>query len=106
MDNDNTILSAATCEACIQVVKNYQNAVDGLNKKVEGMLTSLAADSYIGDASDGYMEFYRNKVVPVVKDNLYGDESLTKGIINTLDNIKKVLLDETDPAMGKANREI
>ena len=106
MDNDNTILSAATCDACIEVVKAYQNDADQLMTRLENLMNSLTAENYIGDASDGYMDFYRNKVCPIIRENLYGEESLTAGMIKMLNNIKETLLNQTDPSIGKANREM
>lgn len=99
-----TRLTSTIIDNAKESVQVYINTVGALNSELDGVLNQLRL-SYAGDASDGYMEFYRTRIQPAITENLIGTSaSLTANILSMLDNIKQQLLDTVDPQLGDYNR--
>ena len=56
-------------------------------------------------AAEGYKDFYTNKVLPAITENLTQQgNSLTASIKTMLDNIQQQLLNTVDPQLADFNR--
>ncbi|MBE6717552.1 MAG: hypothetical protein E7573_11615 [Ruminococcaceae bacterium] len=95
-----TIIANAT-----EKVDSYITTANGLYNELEGVLSTLLASNFNGDAADGYNAFFKEKITPALTDNLTTPaSSLTAGIRSILESIQTQLLDTVDPQLGEANR--
>ncbi len=102
-----TKLSSAVVESAKASVEEYVKTITGYNDELKSIIDTLTTDEggFYGQASDGYKEFYTQKVVPAVSDKLVGaSDSLTASINAILDNIKTQLIDTVDKQLGDNNR--
>lgn len=99
-----TILATSMIESAKGNVDEYVSAVQSLNGQLESIINTLAGDNFVGDAADGYREFYTSKIVPAIDENLIGGASLTSNIKTILDNIQQQLISTVDPTLGNNNR--
>lgn len=98
-----TILTSAIIESAKSTVSEYTSTVSSLNGEVSSLMNSLSSN-FMGDAADGYKEFYNVKIVPAIEENLIGGSSLMSSINTLLDNIQQQLLNTVDPQLGENNR--
>lgn len=102
-----TILTSAIVENAKGSVDSYVSSVEGLNSELEGVINTLTGNNFTGDASMGYKEFYTNKVVPAITENLIQQgSSLTASIKSMLENIQQQLLNTVDVQLGENNRQV
>ncbi len=100
-----TILSSAIVDNAKGSVDTYIASISGLNSQLDGIINTLTGGNFVGDASVGYKEFYTNKVLPAITENLTEQSnSLTASIKSMLDNIQQQLLNTVDPQLGDNNR--
>lgn len=101
-----SILTSAIIVNAKASVTTYQNTVQGLYDELSTLVSQLTASNFMGDAADGFNEFFRTKASPALIDNLIAPEqSLAAGINNMLESIKVQLLDTVDPQLGEINRD-
>ena len=101
-----SILTSAIIVNAKASVTNYQNTVQGLYDELSSLISQLTAANFMGDASDGFNEFFKTKATPALVDNLIAPEhSLAAGISSMLEGIKAQLLDTVDPQLGDINRD-
>lgn len=99
------------------IINNSKEAVDAYITKANsyaGELQSLldrmtagegTAGNFTGEASNGYMDFYKNNVIPALTTNLTtGSTSLMESIKSMLESIRAELLGHVDPTLGDNNR--
>lgn len=102
-----TQISTDVIQEAISAVTTLEGELQELYSKLESTLNELTGSDFIGDAADGYMEFFQSKVQPALKDNLFdGDDSLTGAIKKILQNIQKQLIESVDPTLGSNNRSV
>ncbi len=100
-----TILSSAIVDSAKGSVDTYIASIGTLNGQLEGIINTLTGSNFVGDASLGYKDFYTNKVLPAITENLTEQStSLTASIKSMLDNIQQQLLNTVDPQLGDNNR--
>jgi len=100
-----TILTSTIIEGAKSSVDTYVSTINSLNGELEGILNTLTGNNFAGDAANGYREFYTNKVLPAITDNLINQgNSLTASIKSMLENIQQQLLNTVDPQLGENNR--
>ena len=100
-----TILTSADINNAISAVDTYVTKATGIYNNLESTLNSLTGSNFIGDASNGYDDFFTSKVKPVLTENLTDPgTSLTSSIKEMLQSIKEQLLDTVDPQLGDGNR--
>lgn len=100
-----TILTGAIIDGAKAQVDNYITTTKGLYTQLSNTVTKLVTQDFTGDASNGYRQFYEQKVVPAITTNLTdGEKSLMVMINDLLEDIKKQLLYTLDPDMGENNR--
>lgn len=100
-----TILTSAIVDSAKTSVDDYIATVGGLNEELKGVISTLVASNFNGDAANGYNEFFTAKVLPAITDNLIAPgNSLTASIKAMLDNIQQQLLASVDPQLGEMNR--
>ena len=97
-----TILTTAIVDDAKSAVDTYNSSVQTLNSDLETTLNALTHDNFVGDASNGYYEFYTGKVRPALTENLI--DNLMGNIKSILDSIRTQLLDTVDPQLGTDNR--
>lgn len=102
-----TILTSAIVENAKNSVDSYATSVQGLNSELDGVINTLTGNNFTGDASMGYKEFYTNKVVPAITENLIQQgSSLTASIKSMLEHIQQQLLNTVDVQLGENNRQV
>ena len=100
-----TILTSAIIENAKSSVDTYVSTITALNGQLEGIMKTLTSTNFTGDAAQGYNEFYTQKVLPAITDNLTQQgNSLTASIKSMLENIQQQLLNTVDPQLGENNR--
>ncbi len=101
-----SILTSAIIVNAKSSVTNYINTVQGLYDELSALIGQLTANNFMGDASNGFNDFFRTKATPALIDNLITPgKSLTAGINTMLESIKAQLLDTVDPQLGEINRD-
>ena len=101
-----SILTSAIIVNAKASVANYQTTAQGLYDELSSLISQLTASNFMGDASNGFSEFFKTKATPALVDNLIAPEqSLAAGINNMLESIKAQLLDTVDPQLGEINRD-
>ena len=99
-----TILTHAIISGAIEKVDAYVASTNSLYEELSGIIASLTATNFNGDAANGYNVFFTQKVVPALTDNLSAPgESLMAGVKNILESIQNQLLDTVDPQLGENN---
>ena len=100
-----SILTSAIIEDAKTSVSTYVSTTQELYSELQSIIDRLTVSGFVGDASDGYKEFFNTKITPAIVNNLTEPQgSLTAGITGMLDSIKAQLLDTVDPGLGKLNR--
>jgi len=99
-----TILSNQMIADARGAVDGYVSKVQNYNQDLQSIINTLTGDNFIGDAADGYREFFNSKILPAVDENLIGGSSLTSNIKAILDAIEQQLISTVDPALGNNNR--
>ncbi len=100
-----SILTHAIISNSLAAVDKYVNTANGLYQELEGLLNGLLGKDFVGDAADGYREFFNTNVKPALTDNLTTPaSSLSAGIKSMLESIQTNLLDTVDPQLGDNNR--
>lgn len=100
-----SILTSATIANATGVVDGYVTSANGLYQELEGVINTLTSANFNGDASNGYKDFYTQKVVPAITENLTDPgSSLMSGIKSMLESIETQLLKTVDPQLGDNNR--
>lgn len=100
-----TILTHAIIQKATAAVDTYISTAGEIFSELEGIISTLVGNNFIGDASNGYSDFYKGKVVPALTQNLTDpSNSLTASIKNILESIETQLLNTVDPELGENNR--
>jgi hypothetical protein len=101
-----TILTTAIVEEAKSAVETYVAEANALYEELANAIRTLTSSDFMGDAADGYTEFFNAKVTPALQENLTDPSaSLTASIKAMLESIKTQLLDTVDPQLGDANRD-
>ncbi len=101
-----SILTSAIIENAKSSVSTYVSTTTQLYSELNSLINNLTSSGFMGDASNGYKEFFTSKITPAVVANLTEPQgSITAGISGMLDTIKTQLLDTVDPALGKLNQD-
>lgn len=105
--NNTSALTAAIVENAKGCIDTYISTVNGLFEQLKNELTTLTSAEFTGDAANGYMVFFNNKIVPALTTNLTDPgSSLTASLKSMLDNIKTSLLDTVDAQLGQQNQTV
>ena len=99
-----TILSNQMIADARGAVEGYVSKVQNYNQDLQTIINTLTGDNFVGDAAEGYKEFFNSKILPAVDENLIGGSSLTSNIKAILDAIEQQLISTVDPALGNNNR--
>lgn len=99
-----SVLSHKTIANAKQAVADYAVKANAEFEELSSTINSLRAAQFIGDASDGYYDFFTTKITPALTDNLTGANSIISGINSLLDAVEQTLLDQVDPKLGEGNR--
>ncbi|MBR1481562.1 MAG: hypothetical protein IJ598_01195 [Ruminococcus sp.] len=100
-----SILSNAMIVNAQSSVSTYVTTAQELYSELQTVINNLTAAGFMGDASNGYREFFTTKATPALVNNLTEPQgSLTAGINSMLTTIKEQLLDTVDPGLGKLNQ--
>ena len=98
-----SILTHAIITDAKSQVDAYIAQANSLKDELDGIINTLTASNFVGDASNGYKVFYTQKIAPAISDNLTGPQSLATSIKSMLDGIQETLLDTVDPQLGEQN---
>lgn len=100
-----SILTHAIISNATEKVDTYVTSVNGIYDELNGIISTLTASNFNGDASDGYKVFYTQKVVPALTENLTAPQnSLMASLKDMLTGIETQLLDTVDPQLGENNK--
>lgn len=99
-----TVLTHAIISSATEKVDTYVATASGLYDELSELISTLTSSNFIGDAAEGYKDFFNSKVTPALTENLtIGSDSLMEGIKKLLENIQTQLLDTIDPQLGENN---
>lgn len=100
-----TILTSADIANAVSAVDAYITKATGIFGNMQSTVNSLTGANFIGDASDGFRDFFTGQVTPVLTENLTdASSSLTASIKAMLESIREQLLSTVDPQLGEGNR--
>ena len=100
-----SILTHAIISSATEKVDTFVTSVNGIYDELNGIISTLTASNFNGDASDGYKVFYTQKVVPALTENLTAPQnSLMASLKDMLTGIETQLLDTFDPQLGENNK--
>ena len=100
-----SILTSAIIVNAKNSVSTYVSTAQGLYDELQALINNLTSSNFMGDASDGFKDFFTSKATPALVANLTEPgTSITAGIDSMLDSIKEQLLDTVDPKLGEINR--
>jgi len=101
-----SILTSAIVVNAKSSVQTYVTTAQGLYDELSKLIDTLTASNFMGDAAEGYKDFFLSKATPALRENLTEPgSSVTAGINSMLDSIKEQLLDTVDPQLGEINRD-
>jgi len=87
-------------------VSDYVKEAEALYSELANLISQLTSENFMGDAAEGYKEFFNTKATPALVENLTDpSNSVTAGINSMLDSIKEQLLDTVDSQLGEINRD-
>ena len=99
-----SVLKVENIEAVKNAVNTYIQTCSGIFGNMQNTISTLRGADFVGDASNGYEEFF-TQITPALTTNLYAsEESLMVGINNMMNSIKETLLDTVDPDLEAANK--
>lgn len=98
-----TVLDRGNLAAARTAVGSYRTTCDGIFAQMQSDISALTESNFIGDASTGYFEFFR-QITPALSTSLTGtDGSVTSMLENLLTAVEQ-MLDPVDPQLGSANQ--
>ncbi|SDA23138.1 hypothetical protein SAMN02910447_02290 [Ruminococcus sp. YE71] len=101
-----SILTSAIIVNTKSSVSTYVTTAQGLYDELQTLINNLTSSNFMGDASDGFKDFFNSKATPALVANLTEPgSSITAGLQSMLDSIKEQLLDTVDPQLGDINRD-
>lgn len=77
-----------------QAVTDYKAKTDALKTQLDGEVTGLVGTGFVGEAANGFKDFYTNNIVPVVN-----EEGLGK-LLDAIDQIADSTLQALPGAQG------
>ncbi len=99
-----TILSRQNISDSISEVEQYITSANALYEELKGVIDTLTASGFIGEASDGYKTFFTSKITPALTTTLVeGDTSLMGSIRTMMSDIGEQFMDNIDPQLREAN---
>lgn len=99
-----TVLSNQIIDQAIESVKDYISTVKGLYSELDSTISTLVGSGFVGEAADGYVQFFRTKATPALVDSLTEADSITAEIISMLDEIRTQLIGTVDVKLGEFNQ--
>ena len=100
-----TILTHAIVTNAIAAVDSYVTSANTHAAELKSIIDGLTSAGFVGDAADGFKDFYNTKVVPAIETNLTDPgQSLTASVKSIVTTIGEQLMDTVDPQLGDNNR--
>lgn len=81
----------------------YKNTCEDIFKNLNNDITNLIASGFLGNASDGYKEFY-DQIAPAISTNITGDTDSVIYLLNTILDLVQQMLNPVDTKMEETNR--
>lgn len=102
-----TALTATIVENAKSAIDTYISTATQNFQELDNLIKTLTGSEFKGDAANGYVTFYTNRIVPALTTNLTEPgSSLTASLKSMLDNIKQSLLDTVDQQLGQQNETL
>lgn len=98
---DTSILTKENINQAVDAVASYVSSANELFEQLQTVVNTLTSDNFIGDASNGYKQFFTAQVTPALTTNL---TALTDAIKSMMENIGTQLLDTVDVKLGEVNQ--
>lgn len=99
-----TILEKSNITNAKTAIEQYSSECTTLYSELSTIITDLCAKYFIGEASDGFKDFFA-QISPALTSNLNGDQNSITAMLNQLlDAVDKALLGTVDPQLGQANK--
>lgn len=73
-------ISVSMMDAAVQAINDYEEAIKGLNQRLDEEVNGLVPTNFSGAAADGYVAFYNGQIVP----------NITEGLSNMLEALKSI----------------
>jgi hypothetical protein len=99
-----TKLTTDIINEATNAVNTYVDTVTELYTRLEKEVNSITTDGFKGEASMGFLEFFNTNMVPMLRENLTGDSSVTASLKKLLYDINETLISTVDPTLGDANK--
>lgn len=84
-------------------IQAYKTACDVAFKEVDGAITGIMGEQFLGDAATGYSQFYE-QIKPAISTKLYGDAESITSMLDSIITAVEQMLNPVDPQLGTANQ--
>lgn len=99
-----TKLEISNIQDARTAINAYRSECDSIYQAMKSDIEGLCAANFIGDASEGYLQFFQEKITPALTTQLTGTDSSVTALLETLLNAVAQMLDPVDPNLAKANQ--
>lgn len=98
-----TVLTTDNISDAKAAIKVYRTTCEEIFKKLQSDITSLTGSDFIGEASNGYVEFF-NQITPALTTNLTGTSESVTSMLESLLTAVEQMISPVDPELGTANK--
>ncbi len=81
----------------------YKSSCDAAFKSLDGAITGIMGEQFLGEAASGYEQFY-SQIKPAVSTKLYGDSESITSMLDSIITAVEQMLNPVDPQLGTANQ--
>lgn len=85
-------------------INTYRATCDAIFQSMKTEIETLCSTNFIGDASNGYLEFFNEKITPALTTQLTGADASVTAMLETLLTTVAQMLNPVDPDLSNANK--
>lgn len=99
-----TILEISNINDAKTAINTYRNTCDAIFQAMKSEIEILCSTNFIGDASNGYLQFFNEKITPALTTQLTGTDASVTAMLETLLSAVAQMLNPVDPDLSNANK--
>lgn len=99
-----TILDISNINGAKSAINTYRATCDAIFQAMSADIQTLCASGFIGDASNGYLEFFNEKIAPALTTQLTGADNSVTAMLESLLTAVAQMLNPVDPDLSNANK--
>ncbi len=99
-----TKLEISNIQDAKSAIAAYRSTCDGIFQSIQNDINNLVSSGFIGDAANGYKEFFDTQITPALTARLTGPDSSITAMLESLLTAVEQMLNPVDPDLANANR--